>query len=466
MKQNSNDPKLIRVAKYIRVSTDRQARDGDSLREQDDTLSGYIAKHDNMICCGTYIDDGVSGQKIKRDDFARLMADVEGGKVDRIIFTKLDRWFRSLRHYLNTQEILEKHGVTWTAVSQAFFDTTTAHGRAFVAQSMTWAELEAQNDSERILAVFENKVKNGEVISGTAPLGYSIKDKHLVPNEDAEKMQEIFERYQEKPNLRALAAWAADELGIVRTHTQFKRIIQNTKYKGVFRGNENYCEPIIPPDLWEECNRLLCRNHKSNKKYNYVFTGLLRCGDCGRALIAAVARKHKDGKALKPQVLPNGHMVYGYPGYRCQARNNKLKCGNKKIFYEKTLEKRLLACIKPEIEKYVAEYQIRMAPALNAETKISKYEKKIERLKELYINELISLDEFKADRIKFENEIAKLNQAETPKHKDLSAVQEILKMDIETLYATMTVDEKNQFWRSFIDYIELDNDHNMKIHFL
>ena len=50
---------------------------------------------------------------------------------------------------------------------------------------MIWAELEAQNDSDRILGVFNDKVDNGEVLSGSTPLGYSIKDKHLTPDDDA-----------------------------------------------------------------------------------------------------------------------------------------------------------------------------------------------------------------------------------------------------------------------------------------
>lgn len=466
-KHDDSKLQLIRVAKYIRVSTDKQAKAGDSLREQEDTLSAYIAENDNMVCSGTYVDDGVSGQKIRRDDFSRLMDDVKAGKIDRIIFTKLDRWFRSLRHYLNTQAVLEQHGVTWTAVSQNFFDTTTAHGRAFVAQSMTWAELEAQNDSERIRAVFENKVKNGEVISGTAPFGYSIQDKHLVPNEDAKKVLKIFERYRDHPSLRAVKAYAADDLGFVRTHGQFKRLMRNTKYKGEFRDNENFCEPIIPTELWEECNRLLDRNQKANKKYNYVFVGLIRCMECKRALSAMYVCKYKNGKKMNPEIQPDGSMKYGYPGYRCQSRARYLlDCGNKKVFYERTLEKRLLACIKPEIEKYIAEYQISASPAIDIGSKIRNMQNKIGRLKELYINELISLDEFKADRIRFENEIVKLEQTEIPKPKDLSAVRGVLEMDIDVIYATMTVDEKNQFWRSFIDYIELDNNHNMKVHFL
>lgn len=465
MKRNINDLKIIRVAKYIRVSTDRQVKTGDSLREQDDTLTEYIKTHDNMIDSGIYIDDGISGQKLDRDDFTRLMNDVEEDKLDLIIFTKLDRWFRSLRHYLNTQEMLERHGVSWLAVSQPFFDTTTAHGRAFVAQSMTWAELEAQNDSERILAVFDNKVKNGEVLSGSAPRGFKIVDKHLVLDEEADKLLQLFQEYRAHPCLAALKRYAARELGIVLSTRQLKRIIQNPKYKGVFRDNNNYCPVLVPSDLWDDCNRLIDRNVKENKKYNYIFSGLLRCGHCGKAFSALVVKKRQNNKIVEPEIAENGEVKNAYPAYRCSNMYRK-GCVNIKNHYERTLEKRLLADLKPEIEKYIAEYEISAAPAIDAEAKMREYKKKIDRLKELFVNDLISIDEFKRDRLKFDAEIEKLSNAPPPEKKDFTAIRKVLTMDIEHFYHTLTVDEKNQFWRSFIDYIELDNGHNMIIHFL
>lgn len=180
-------PNVLHTAIYIRVSTDQQAKKGDSVDEQLDTCREYVEKHDNLVLYDTYVDDGVSGQKIKRGDFSRLMNDVRSGQIDLIIFTKLDRWFRSLRHYLNTQATLEANHCAWLAVDQPYFDTSTPHGRAFVAQSMTFAELEAANDSTRIRDVFDYKYKRGEVLSGKAPLGYSIVDKHLVPNKDAKR---------------------------------------------------------------------------------------------------------------------------------------------------------------------------------------------------------------------------------------------------------------------------------------
>ena len=205
---------LLRVAIYIRVSTDKQVKDGDSMRDQLATGQKYIDSHENMILVDTYIDDGISGQKLKRDDFQRLIDDVRAGRIDLIIFTRLDRWFRNLRHYLNTQDILDKHGVSWTAIEQPYFDTSTPHGRAFVNNSMIWAELEAQNDSDRILGVFDDKVDNGEVLSGSTPLGYTIVNKHLVPDDDAPTAVAIFQYYRKTGNLSMTLRYMESEFGL------------------------------------------------------------------------------------------------------------------------------------------------------------------------------------------------------------------------------------------------------------
>ena len=465
MKDSKNQNPLLRVVKYIRVSTDRQAKVGDSLREQEDTLTEHIDRHDNMICVGTFIDDGISGQKLDRDDFKLLLKKVQNNEVDLIIFSKLDRWFRSLRHYLNTQATLEKLNVSWTAVSQPFFDTATAHGRAFVSQSMAWAELEAQNGSERILAVFNNKVKNGEVISGTVPLGYSIVNKRLVPNEDAEKVVKIYEQYLKEPNLRELMRFANSEFGLFRGHAVFKHLIQNTKYKGEFRGNKNYCPPLVSVELWEECNRLVMRNQRSNKTHEYVFSALIVCADCGKKMSANTMKKRKNGKFLDAVTGEDGYTKYRYPAYRCQRKTNGYPCVATKMFYEKTLETRLLERIKDDLQKYVATYEVKLAPVINNEAKKRTLEKKMVKLKELYLNELIDLEEFKRDKAELQEQLLQLPSS-TIERKDLSAVYKVLEMDLDEMYWSMNTKEKNRFWRSFIDVIKLDNDRNMEIIFL
>ena len=295
------------TAIYIRVSTDTQARKGDSLGEQIETLKKYIDEQPDLVLYDTYIDDGVSGQKLDRGDFTRLLDDVKDGKVDFIIFTKLDRWFRSLRHYLNTQAILEKHNVAWLAVSQPFYDTSTPQGRAFVAQSMMFAELEAQNDSVRIKDVFNYKYKRGEVLSGKTPLGYSIKDKHLVPNEDAEKAAAVFKHYDKTNSLNSTTLFLEHEYGIVMTTPNLKKsILANTKYIGVFRDNENFCPAIIDRELFDRVQLNLKRNVKSSVKRDYVFSGLIVCAHCGKTMSGYIHRTRRTNR------------IYFYPAYHCR----------------------------------------------------------------------------------------------------------------------------------------------------
>lgn len=449
-------PALLRVAVYIRVSTDRQARKGDSTSEQLDTLQAYVDSHENMILQGVYVDDGVSGQKLNRNDFTRLMDNVRAGQIDFIIFTKLDRWFRSLRHYLNTQATLEKHNVSWLAVSQPFFDTSTPQGRAFVAQSMTFAELEAQNDSVRIRDVFEYKYKQGQVLSGKTPLGYSIENKHLVPNEDAGKALAVFEYFDRVGSLNATVLFLENEYGIIMSQANLKKaILMNEKYIGVMRDNENFCTPIVPRDLFERVQNKLQINVKCSQKYAYIFSGLLFCSCCGHAMSGAMQGCGRRADGTK----------YKYPVYRCRGAYPSKRCSNRKVVYERTLEKYVLENIKPLIREYVADYDIKTAPVIDNRQKRAALLRKIDKLKELYVNDAITLDEFKADKARYMEQVAALPDAAAPE-KDLTGLREFLNMDITGIYETMTAEEKRYLWRSVIKEIRVNAAHEYEIIFL
>lgn len=85
----------MRAALYIRVSSEEQARHGLSLQEQRDALTRY-AKANKMTVVDIYEDAGISARKPykKRPALLRLLGDCKAGKVDTILFIKLDRWFR------------------------------------------------------------------------------------------------------------------------------------------------------------------------------------------------------------------------------------------------------------------------------------------------------------------------------------------------------------------------------------
>lgn len=451
---------LLRVAIYIRVSTDKQVKDGDSMRDQLATGQKYIDSHENMILVDTYIDDGISGQKLKRDDFQRLIDDVRAGRIDLIIFTRLDRWFRNLRHYLNTQDILDKHGISWTAIEQPYFDTSTPHGRAFVNNSMIWAELEAQNDSDRILGVFDDKVDNGEVLSGSTPLGYKIVNKHLVPDDDAPTAVAIFQYYRKTGNLSMTLRYMESEFGLVRSAASLKNMLTNTKYIGEFRDNKEYCPAIIDHDLFYDVQRLLKINIKSGKKHDYIFSGLVVCDDCDHIMSGCQQR-------ARGRVRADGtRITYKYSVYRCRQGVNLHRCPNRKLVFETTLESMLLDRIRPELEKYIAEYEVANLPALRTDAKRRSVEGKMQKLKDLYLNDLITMDEFKLDREKLLMQLEKINAEDSRPVKDLSYLKNFLKMDFESVYDSLSIPERRELWRSIVKEIRVDHDKNIHIIFL
>lgn len=445
---------ITNVAIYVRVSTDRQAKKGDSIDEQLSTCKNYIASKENMVLAGVYIDDGISGRKIKRGDFEQLLDDVRLGRVDLIIFTKLDRWFRSLRHYLNTQAILEVNHCDWLAVDQPYFDTTTPHGRAFVAQSMTFAELEAENDSVRIRDVFDYKYRQGEVLSGKVPLGYSIENKHLVPNQDADKALRIFQFYAECGSLNQTITHLESDMGIIMSQDNLKKsILKNKKYIGVFRDNDHYCPAIIPADLFDRVQELLAINVKSSQKYSYVFSGLLRCAHCGQAFSGFTQKAKKKAGGF-----------YKYPYYKCHGAYPNKRCINRKMVPESYIEKYLLINVKNLLQEHIAEYEIASAKIVDYDSRRATLLKKIDKLKDLYINDIITMDELKMDKEKYMKELEDLPRNQD--QKDLAPIKKLLKMDLDSIYKTLEPAERRQLWRSVIKEIQIDDHKNLKIIFL
>lgn len=120
------------VVAYVRVSTTEQKMHGLSIDAQKQKLIEYAESH-NMKIVEWYIDEGVSARKpiAKRPELQRMIQDAEKGRFKRIIFIKLDRYFRSISEYHSCQKILDEAGVTWTATEEKY-DLSTANGRAFV----------------------------------------------------------------------------------------------------------------------------------------------------------------------------------------------------------------------------------------------------------------------------------------------------------------------------------------------
>ena len=127
--------KIESVAAYIRVSTQEQKLHGLSLDAQRMKLIAYAKQHGLKIV-GWYVDEGVSGRKLirKRPELQRMIQDAEKKLFDRIIFIKLDRFFRSVAEYHECMKRIAP--VIWTTTEEEY-DLSTANGRMLKANLLT-----------------------------------------------------------------------------------------------------------------------------------------------------------------------------------------------------------------------------------------------------------------------------------------------------------------------------------------
>ena len=120
--------KQTKALGYIRVSTTVQVKEGESLSTQRQQIVDYAkAKGWELDCI--YSDEGISGAKIKyRTDFKRLIEDAKQGKFEVVIFTKLSRFARNAREYMNLSYELENHSITLVSIKENI-DPTTKTGK-------------------------------------------------------------------------------------------------------------------------------------------------------------------------------------------------------------------------------------------------------------------------------------------------------------------------------------------------
>ena len=228
-------------------------------------------------------------------------------------------------------------------------------------------------------------------------------------------------------------------------------MLRNEKYVGCYRGNSNYCPRIVPQDLFDRVQYMLSCNVRHNKKREYMFSGMIRCAECDSSAAAnnmlVFGPKRKDGTRNK----------YHHRVYRCKKCFDDKRCSNNKVIYESVLERWLLENVQECYKDYIAEFSVTVAPIVNNQEKRKRIERKMSRLRELYINELITLDEYKLDRAGLQKQLDEV-PADIIPVRNTSAATDILNTNIRELYETMDYSEKQAFWRSFIKCIYYDKD--------
>lgn len=158
--------RTARVAGYIRVSTEDQAREGFSLDAQAGRLRKYCEAK-GWCLIGVYRDEN-SGRATTRPAYRQMMADME--KWDILLVVKQDRIHRNVRNFYEMVDELRAHGKQFASVEESI-DTTTATGWAFIGILAIWAQLESDQISERVRkAMPVARAKNYHL--GRPPIGF------------------------------------------------------------------------------------------------------------------------------------------------------------------------------------------------------------------------------------------------------------------------------------------------------
>jgi putative DNA-invertase from lambdoid prophage Rac len=158
---------------YTRVSTDRQADDGESLDVQRRQLEGYAHMH-GMELSVVFVERGVSGSKplVERPEGGRLLSMLKTGDV--VLTPKLDRMFRSSLDALDNLNLLKGMGVSLHMLDLG--GDVTGNGISKLVFTILSAVAEAERDRirERIVTVKADQRERGRYLGGRVPFGWQV----------------------------------------------------------------------------------------------------------------------------------------------------------------------------------------------------------------------------------------------------------------------------------------------------
>ena len=474
-----NEEKKI-AGLYIRVSTEDQAREGFSLPEQEKRLRA-MCEYKCYEIYKVYKDAGISAKTgNKRPAFEELLQDIKDKKCNTIVVLKLDRLTRSVYDWENILKFLDENNAYLDCANDDI-NTTNANGKMISRILMSVSQQEIERTSERTKVGLSGAIKAGH-IPARAPLGYKHVDRLLVPDPlTKDIIIRIFDLYFEGCTYVKIAKIYNEEKVLGKTNwrdTTILKIISNEIYKGDYvsgkrSGNsvyyENVVEPLVSKELWENCQ---VQKKKNSRNYmrtqTYLFLQKLKCPKCGRILAGGATHKVKNDK------------WYFY--YRCEDCKNNIKENkieeaimhilNDVFEYDSVVNEFFLPVLKNKLEN----------PKDELEEEIKKLNNKKKRLKEGFVNELFTIEEFKEETEKLDNLIKDLEEKiisnQQAEQLNFTVDDILLKRDMdyinkiklqltyhafEECWPDLDRDDKADIVMRYIDNIELEEINNMYV---
>ena len=349
----------MRVWLYYRLSRDED-EELNSLTNQRKIIYEY-ALSQGFVIVGESFDDNVSGMHFNREGIDKIYEIVDAGKVDAIIVKDLSRIGRHRTQTLMFIDYLRENNVRVLSATENI-DTFNENDDLIIGFKGLINDFYARDGSRRVRTGFRQKQKDGIIM--IAPFGY-FKDKNtrqvVVVEEAAETVKLIFTLYVGGRGLKAIASLLNEEkrktpaliqLELLNkrspnTHdvitkkylwdaTMIKRILENEIYTGTLINHkserskinrtfkvvaeeeqfrhEGYLTPIVTKEIWDQARLLLNVRRTTNARASkgkpiHRYSGMLRCGDCGRTFVGK-RKTYSDGTEVVEYVCDT-YIRYG-----------------------------------------------------------------------------------------------------------------------------------------------------------
>ena len=450
--------KILRIGGYVRVSHEEQKKFGYSIQAQIQEIENWCKDNDYKLI-NMYIDEGYSASNMKRPKLQEMLNDLP--KLDVIVFTRLDRLSRNVFEANKMLDLFKKNDTDMIAINEDHIDTTTSNGMLMFNLKVTLAQHELLRGSERIKAVFEYKVREGQPVTGSLPMGYKIVEengkKKIIKDEATEHIvNELFEHFATYHSVRATCFHINNKYGIVKDYKTYSRILKRELYTGKYKSNPNY----VPAYITEEQFLLNQEYIKSNIKVRgtkniYLFPGMMKCPRCGWAFVGCYKDDRRNNKR--------------YYSYYCNNKKMKNGCDYIKRVTEIKLEKYLLDNVEELLKQHLAFYKangekLSEPNKSDAKKRIKEIKSELDNLTYAFRKNRISARIYDLEYTELENELNKL-QSSLTSDASLTPAKQFLNSNWKEIYNDLEPIKKRALWLSIIKEIKLDEDRNFTIIF-
>ena len=437
---------------YIRVSTEKQAEEGNGLDSQKRDIQAYAGKN-GMLISEWYVDDGYTGENMNRPALQRLINDCYAKKVKNVIAFKLDRISRGMVDGLYIiEKIFVPNDVKFICVHDAVnYDSPME--QAYTQMMAVFAQLDKNTMMLRMRGGMLERIKQGYWMGGgNLPYCYTYsKDKGiLIPIEErkiqANKALDLFIQGNSDVKIMEMLGYK-NELTVRKILTSVVNI-GKIPYKGnIYQGLH---EPIFDEEKFEIAQKV--RGQRRTKKLfttyeTNLLTGLCYCGVCGCA--------------MRYQKWANGkHKIYccSRNKYMSKLPNHNPNCNNTlewAVDIEKQVEDKIVE-ISLNIDNIAKNTQIDISEVLQQQ--IDNLNSKLKRMYNLYAdgNDTIieTINELEKQKKDIKEKLDLEREKELTKNKKQESIKEIKK--IADVWEHIDKKDKNTILKSIINKIMVD----------